>query len=48
MYQASQAADWKGLRVLALQQVPFGRVEADGRVITVRPSHEAGQSEGRE
>ena len=41
--QASQAADWKGLMVVALQQVPVGRVEAAGRRITVGSSHEKGQ-----
>ena len=34
--------------MLALQQVPIGRVEADGRAIAVRPSHETGPSEDLE
>ena len=34
--------------MLALQQIPAGKVEADGRALLVRPSHGTGQSEDLE
>ena len=48
MCQVSQAADWKGLRVLALQQILAGKVEEDARAILVRPSHATGKSKDSE